>query len=180
LEDPEGRRRSKWPTCRWEDNAEINLKGITLLIYKDRNFLILQAVEELKQVFTAELAHMTYVPFFRFLGESVMDTSLKNHDFIRDLCCEYEQEMQSAHLTGGPIDLLCLSDYLHLGEQRDPDKATGSGSFGSNVAVVGNRIDLQQTEVSSIQLLPSGSPNVQAPGADAMALIRRKMENTNR
>ena len=148
--------------------------------HKHRNFLILQAVEELKQVFTAELAQMTYVAFCRFLGESVMDTALKNHDFIRDLCYEYEQEMQSAHSTGGPVDVLYLSDYLHPGGQGDPDKATGSGSFGSNVAVVGNRIDLQQTEVSSIQLLPSGSPTVQVPSGDAMALIRRKMENTNR
>jgi len=131
-------------------------------------------------VFTIELAHMTYVPFFRFLGKSVMDTALKNHDFIRDLCYEYEQEMHSVHSNGDPVDVLYLSDYLHPGGQGDPDKATCYGSFGSNVAVVGNRIDLQQTELSSIQLLPSGSPSVQAPSGDAMALIRRKMENTNR
>lgn len=123
---------------------------------------------------------MTYVPFFRFLGESVMDTALKNHDFIRDLCYEYEQEMHSVHSNGGPVDVLYLSDCLHPVGQGDPDKATCFGSFGSNVAVVGNRIDLQQTELSSIQLLPSGSPSVQAPSGDAMALIRRKMENTNR
>jgi len=123
---------------------------------------------------------MTYVPFFRFLGESVMDTALKNHDFIRDLCYEYEQEMHSVHSNGGPVDVLYLSDCLHPGGQGDPDKATCYGSFGSNVAVVGNRIDLQQTDLSSIQLLPSGSPSVQAPSGDAMALIRRKMQNTNR
>jgi WD repeat-containing protein 81 len=139
-----------------------------------------QAVEELKQVFTAELAHMTYLPFFRFLGESVMDTSLKNHNFVRDLCYEYEQEMQSVHSNGCPVDVLYLSDYLSLGVQGDPEKATGSGSFGSNVAVVGNRIDLQRADISSLQLLPSGSPNIQAPGGDMMALISRKMENTNR
>lgn len=139
-----------------------------------------QAVEELEQVFTAELAHMTYLPFFRFLGENVMDTSLKNHDFVRDLCYEYEQEMQSVHPSGCRIDVLYLSDYLSPGGQRDPDKATGSGSFGSNVAVVGNRIDLQRADISSLQLHPSGSPNVQAPGGDMMALISRKMENTNR
>jgi len=123
---------------------------------------------------------MTYVPFFRFLGESVMDTALKNHDFIRDLCYEYEQEMHSVRSNGGPVDVLYLSDYLHPGGQGDPDKATGYGGFGSNVAVVGNRIDLQQSELSSIQLLASGSPSVQAPSGDAMALIRRKMDNTNR
>lgn len=151
-----------------------------LFIYEYQNSLVLQAVEELKQVFTAELAHMTYLPFFRFLGESVMDASLKNHDFVRDLCYEYEQEMQSVHPRGGLVNVLYLSDYLSPGGQEVPDTATGSGSFGSNVAVVGNRIDLQRAEISSLQLLPSCSPNVQAPHGDAMALISRKMENTNR
>lgn len=141
---------------------------------------MLQAVEELKEVFTSELAHMTYLPFLRFLGVSIMDASLKNHDFLRDLCYEYEHEMQSVHPSGGAVNVLHLSDYLTPGGEGDPDMATGSGSFGSNVAVVGNRIDLQRAEVSSLQLLPSGSPNVQAPGGDVMALISRKMENTNR
>lgn len=123
---------------------------------------------------------MTYLPFFRFLGESVMDTSLKNRDFVRDLCYEYEQEMQAVHASGCLVDVLYLSDYLSPGGQRDPDKATGSGSFGSNVAVVGNRIDLQRADVSSLQLHPCGSPNVQALGGDMMALISKKMENTSR
>jgi hypothetical protein len=153
---------------------------ITLFIYEYQKFLVLQAVEELKQVFTAELAHMTYLPFLGFLGEGVMDASLKNHDFMRNLCYEYEQEMQAVHPRGGAVNVLYLSDYLTPAGQGDSDMAAGSGSFGSNVAVVGNRIDLQRAEISSLHLLPSGSPNVQASGGDVMALISRKMENTNR
>jgi hypothetical protein len=123
---------------------------------------------------------MTYLPFFRFLGESVMDASLKNHDFMRDLCYAYEQEVQSVHPSGDTVNVLYLSNYLTPGGQGDADMAVVTGSFGSNVAVVGNRIDLQRAEISSVQLLPPGSPNVQAPGGDIMALISRKMENTNR
>lgn len=123
---------------------------------------------------------MTYLPFFRFLGESVMVTSLKNYEFVRDLCYEYEQEMQSIHPSGGPVDVLYLSDYLSPGGQGETDKITSSGSFGSNVAVVGNRIELQRADISSLQLFPSCSPTVPAAGGDVMTLISRKMENTNR
>ncbi|KAJ9590475.1 hypothetical protein L9F63_016506, partial [Diploptera punctata] len=139
-----------------------------------------RAIEELKRVFTSELAHITYLSFVRFLGENIMEASLKNHEFIRDLCYEYEQEIQSTHPGGSSVGILHLSNYLTPGLHGDSDKFASSGSFGSNVAVIGNRIDLQRADISSVQMFPSSSPNLQTPAGDLMALISRKMENTNR
>ncbi|GLG94157.1 Neurobeachin [Gryllus bimaculatus] len=128
-----------------------------------------RAIEELKSTFTPELAHKSYVSFLRYLGEQVMEQSLKNEDFIKDLCFEYEQERQQS-TSGGPINLQYLSDYLTPTCHADFDR--GSGSFGSNVSVVGNRIDLQRVDVPSV-IPPSSSE-------EFMALISRKMENTKR
>ncbi|XP_067006086.2 WD repeat-containing protein 81 [Anabrus simplex] len=134
------------------------------------------AVEELKSVFTPELAHKSYIPFLQFLGDVVMEQSLKNEEFVRELCFEYEQERQQLHSGEGDVDVLYLSDYLSPGSSAEVDRG-GSGSFGSNVSVVGNRIDLQREDVPSVVL-----PNVsQQPAAsDIMTIISRKMENTKR
>nr|CAD7393459.1 unnamed protein product [Timema cristinae] len=102
----------------------------------------LKAVEELKKVFTPQLAHSAYLPFVLFLGDTIMGQSLKNEEFIRDLCFKYEQDMQVAHPLGRPVDVFYLSDYLGPSGHLDIDKDL-TGSFGSNVAVIGNRIDLQ-------------------------------------
>lgn len=58
------------------------------------------AQDELHLVFSPQLAHLVYIPFFRFLGESVVEQALKNHLLIQDLCFEYEQEMQHAARSG--------------------------------------------------------------------------------
>ena len=57
----------------------------------DKNFVVLQAFDELKAVFTEHLAHTAYVIFYRILGETMMNEILKNHFLIRILCQEYEE-----------------------------------------------------------------------------------------
>lgn len=68
-----------------------------------------QAQEELRLVFTPQLAHLVYIPFFRFLGEPVVEQALKNHLLIQDLCFEYEQERQHAVPAGGQFSLFSLN-----------------------------------------------------------------------
>nr|CAD7259629.1 unnamed protein product [Timema shepardi] len=139
----------------------------------------LKAVEELKKVFTPQLAHSAYLPFVLFLGDTIMGQSLKNEEFIRDLCFKYEQDMQVAHPLGRPVDVFYLSDYLGPSGHLDIDKDL-TGSFGSNVAVIGNRIDLQRPDIPSLQPFKSSSPNIQTSDRDFISLISRKMDNTNR
>ncbi|KAK3930332.1 WD repeat-containing protein 81 [Frankliniella fusca] len=115
---------------------------------KDSDPIRNQAQDELCLVFSPQLAHLVYIPFFRFLGEPVVEQALKNHLLIQDLCFEYEQEMQHAAPSGVPDDMFYLSDYLSPPTPLDMDRA-GSGSFGTNVALIGNRIELQRPDIQS-------------------------------
>lgn len=56
-----------------------------------------RAVAELKSVFNAQLAHMSYLSFFRFLGEAAMENIVKNQAFILELCYQYENAQTKSH-----------------------------------------------------------------------------------
>lgn len=120
-------------------------------------------MDELKAVFTSELAHSAFVPFLHYLGTSTMEVSLKNHILLRDLCFEYEQEIK---FTNRKVtsEINCASDH------SSEDIIVGStGSFGSNVALVGNRIDVQISENSA-----------STRQSHVLNLVSNKIENTNR
>lgn len=61
---------------------------------------LFQALEELKEVLTPELAYLSYVPLCRFLGTSYMEVSLPNHDLLRSLCLQYDENNQADHAAG--------------------------------------------------------------------------------
>lgn len=118
-------------------------------------------MEELKVIFTSELAHTAFVPFLHYLGDTTMEQTLKNHTLVRDLGFEYEQEMK---FTNRKI----RSEILHITDYMAEDVCVGStGSFGSNVALVGNRID--------VQIEHSGTRQ-----SHVLNLVSNKIENTNR
>nr|CAH7753700.1 unnamed protein product [Callosobruchus chinensis] len=88
------------------------------------NSVVNLALEELKVVFTSELAYVAYLPFLRHMGAGAMEACLHNHDNIRNLCQEYEQEMklnkpsvvpkidvQSEDSNGANADLLNVVKY---------------------------------------------------------------------
>lgn len=49
---------------------------------------------------TPELAYLSYVPLCRFLGTSYMEVSLPNHDLLRSLCLQYDENNQADHAAG--------------------------------------------------------------------------------
>ncbi|XP_014234232.1 WD repeat-containing protein 81 isoform X1 [Trichogramma pretiosum] len=53
----------------------------------------LKALKEVKEVFSASLAHKAYVAFYRLLKDEIMDELVKNHQLVRDLFHEFEQEL---------------------------------------------------------------------------------------
>lgn len=109
-----------------------------------------QAFEELKSVFTTELAHKAYLLFYRNVDEGLMEDILKNHKLIRDLCEKYEQTI--------PTDVaLVRSDtsYTLTGEKTPIEGEITNKSIGSfgNISMIGNRIDVIEnlTDISSPQ-----------------------------
>ncbi|XP_018566395.1 WD repeat-containing protein 81 isoform X2 [Anoplophora glabripennis] len=115
------------------------------------------ALDELRLVFTPELAHAAYIPFLRHVGADSLEISLKNHDNIRDLCQNYEQEIRA------PPNLVprLTSDF------NRSKTITTSSSIGSNIAVIGNRIDVQTENFDSLN-------------SDLLSLVSSRMENTTR
>ncbi|XP_077530385.1 WD repeat domain 81 [Haemaphysalis longicornis] len=133
-----------------------------------------RALEEIKQVFTAELAYMTYVPLCKLAGGIYMEQTINNNDLILELCASYDSadaETESSSSTR----------KFRKGHYRNPsagqDEAIVSGEFGKNVAMVGNRIDVQLGEES--HLVTAGELPDTAPKYDINKLMR-KMTNSQR
>ncbi|XP_054269421.1 WD repeat-containing protein 81-like [Macrosteles quadrilineatus] len=115
-----------------------------------------KALEELAAVMSPELANWAYGPFASFFGESLMEQSLKNHSFIRQLCEEHR--LSHSHVSDPQLIDRVGEDYVE----------DSVGSFGTNVVVIGNRIDLHE---------PVPSPN---PGPEDQADNLHRTDNNTR
>lgn len=130
-----------------------------------------RALQEIKTVFNEKLAHCIYIPFYRLLGESVMEKVMKNEALIRELCYEYEKQSPRQNQCQGAGSFVYLSDLL----PTDENLAGTSGSFGTNVSVIGNRIELQRPDI------PSTLPSPSFKNLDEVSsIINKRMENTGR
>lgn len=114
----------------------------------------LTAQEELLMVFNEELAHNAYVTFMRFVGNETLERSLKNNDTIQALCVSYDRN----NVNSPPCNIIhdkrvqsSLSDgsltrKIDIESPKSDAADHISNSFGSNVTVVGNRIDVTDAE----------------------------------
>ncbi|XP_012545772.2 WD repeat-containing protein 81 isoform X1 [Bombyx mori] len=115
----------------------------------------LTAQEELLMVFDEELAHKTYTSFTRLVGTETMERCLKNLDTVKGLCRKYEQN----HSISSPLQIARADKRVQSSYSDEPlcrragatpsrphdapaDHISSSNSFGSNVTLVGNRIDV--------------------------------------
>ncbi|KAK0085374.1 hypothetical protein PV325_005325 [Microctonus aethiopoides] len=109
-----------------------------------------QALEELKAVFTLELAHKAYLLFYRNVDDGLMKEILKNHDFIRDLCEKYESTTPLFDSVSMNRSETC--DTLTDEKLSDSDMIVkGIGSFG-NISLIGNRIEVGENLIDNINI----------------------------
>lgn len=120
--------------------------------------MVSKAFKELQAIFTSQLAHTAYLPFLKQMGQNALQTSLKNHDTILKLCQEYEQEMRITNPNFSP--------HLNIDNYNHEFAPATSSSIGSNIALIGNRIDVQE-ETADFKI-------------NVLNLISDKMENTSR
>lgn len=113
-----------------------------------------QSLEELRQVFTSELAYTAYLPFLKHIGANSLDISLKNHSLIKELCQEYEQGSK-------------MSYPIPKSDSNKSSTISASSSIGSNIALVGNRIDVQTADLENIN-------------TDLLSLVSNRLENNSR
>lgn len=126
-------------------------------IHKLNDDVQYSAINELQLVFNEELAHIAYLPFFKQLGLDDLKPLIKNHDLIQNMCQNYANEIQDTNLT---------SRYPFLDFIMHPG-ITHSSSVGSNIAVVGNRIEVQIEDLDS-------------KNTSLLGLVSNRIESTTR
>lgn len=113
-----------------------------------------RALDEIKEVFTPQLAHVSYVPFLKFLGDHIMKQFMKNLPLILTLCHEYEQPEYASlghgiHKTDANAESTADLSYT------DGPSGIYSSSFGT--AMIGNRIgvhiDSDSNEIGPMEIL---------------------------
>ncbi|XP_037957092.1 WD repeat-containing protein 81 [Teleopsis dalmanni] len=99
---------------------------------------IYRANEEIRYIFSPELAHSAYLSFLRFLGEAIMQRTLLNLQLILTLCHEYEQPNYKSSISSTNTN-----NYSNSNATKSTDikvEQCLTNSFGTYV--VGNRIEL--------------------------------------
>ncbi|XP_014671138.1 PREDICTED: WD repeat-containing protein 81-like isoform X2 [Priapulus caudatus] len=135
-------------------------------------------LQQITDVFSPQMAHTAYIPFCRLAGGLHMEQNLPNDELIRRLCEMHDTNMTTA---GEASEFMgntrsTLPDSMH-------DSFSSSGQFGNasafgkNVAVCGNRIDLQEDRqrANSRQQGLTDMPSV-----DHRLLVSTSMENQQR
>lgn len=144
----------------------------------------LQIFEDIQMVFTPEFAFSCYVPFLNYLGESVMQSALKNFPLILVLCQEHEKppgresnsfverrEAVEEEGEGGlRVDHRSSSRDIAnelLSAAMDASITECSNSFGSQV--IGNRIEMRKDRM----------PDATVAVNDVLGLVTYKTEKIN-
>ncbi|CAL1537327.1 unnamed protein product [Lymnaea stagnalis] len=115
-----------------------------------------KCAQELRCVFSPELAQACYIPLCRIFGSIHMEEHLHNEDLIRQLCAQHDNQTDIYSPRGqGENKTSTPSEYHHVEDDlmTPTDDSLVCGEIGSNVAMVGNRIQLNETPASNpIQL----------------------------
>lgn len=117
-----------------------------------------RGLDEIKESFTPSLAHAAYLTFAKQLGERAMKQTIKNLELVLNLSHEHE--------------LPSLSDYAEAVKiQERParfisDQVDSPHSFGTNVSIVGNRLDFQTND------------SLDNEQTDLIDLVAYKMQNS--
>ncbi|VDL99896.1 unnamed protein product [Schistocephalus solidus] len=101
--------------------------SLTALTYRSS-----AAFAEFRSVFTAELAHMAYIPFCRLAGGDHLDNSLDNIDIVRRLVNEHEAVLAATAVVGqsaaSPYSFKATAPPT---QQTSDETATSAPSWGS-------------------------------------------------
>jgi WD repeat-containing protein 81 len=98
-----------------------------------------KGLDELKEVFTPSLAHSAYSSFIKLIGDPIMKQTVKNLSLILNLCHEHEVPNYSLD-----IDTKKVQNSAKLNR----DCTDSPYSFGTNISIVGNRLDYQHSDMS--------------------------------
>lgn len=128
--------------------GESSIESITpppMLNMENTPASIMRDKEEIVDVFTPNLAHVSFIPFLKFLGETTMNQVIKNITLILNLCHEYEQPDCVLDQYREQFNFSRSGKVLEYDDSIDDQY---SNSFGTTV--VGNRIQVKSAIESEI------------------------------
>lgn len=108
-----------------------------------------KALEEIKEVFTPHLAHVSYVTFTAFLGEVAMKKCIKNLSLILTLCHDYEQPEYASMGYSYQKD----SNDKTCNDETSVTDGVGLQSSSFGTAMIGNRIEVYKEDIGPMELL---------------------------
>lgn len=100
-----------------------------------------KGLDELREVFTPSLAHAAYLPFVKQFGETTMRQTVLNLELVLNLCHEHELPN---YVSSTDTESLKIQETSLL----TADHVDSPHSFGTNVSVIGNRLDYQNNDNS--------------------------------
>lgn len=95
-----------------------------------------KAIEEIRDVFTPNLAYGCFVPFLNYLGQYEMSQTVKNMALVLNLCHDHEQPDYSRDERDG-----FNAEADQFEEESQLESLNCSNTFGSNI--IGNRIEVR-------------------------------------
>lgn len=111
-----------------------------------------QAYEEICDVFDASLAHAGYVAFLHYLGEYVMQQTVKNLPLILSLCHRHEQPAATTAASASQNPIVHPTSVSITLKNRDVEAIStttaAANSFGTTI--VGNRLDVAESQAGAI------------------------------
>lgn len=131
--------------------AQLSLVGVPAGQQQQR------ALEELRDVFGPELAHTAYLAFLRFLGESIMQRTLRNLEFVLTLCHEHEQPAAGAEQAKrNPLALVSGGSQVDVTDASAHGGGGGGGETAANsfgTQIVGNRLQVVSNSVELLDMV---------------------------
>ncbi|CAG5133520.1 unnamed protein product, partial [Candidula unifasciata] len=110
-----------------------------------------KCAQELRSVFCPELALACYIPLCRIFGSIHMEEHLHNEDLIRRLCSQYDSETDLAVPAAHERPVSSMPAAYNTEDLLTPtEERPISAGIGSNVTLVGNRIQLNQLTESTV------------------------------
>ncbi|KAK3712669.1 hypothetical protein RRG08_058571 [Elysia crispata] len=113
-----------------------------------------KGAQELSMVFSPELAQACYIPLCRIFGSIHMENELPNEDLIRQLCSQHDKEYDvlTSDEINSHIESASYGKDTQLSPETEKDTLylastannTSGGNLGTNVAIIGNRIQLHE------------------------------------
>ncbi|XP_071962714.1 WD repeat-containing protein 81-like [Antedon mediterranea] len=124
--------------------------------------------QQLQQSFTPELANAAYIPLCHLIGDIYMSNHIENSDLIWKLSNAHEKALAEERIAMNALLSPAASEgsdddsrrntcwFVDIGASVQPsrlDEDEYCGSFGTNVTMTGNRIDISNTSaISSIPI----------------------------